>query len=193
MIENYDKCINIVKSIQLKYDEVKAATVCEKMIDSCIRAIDNFKMLPLAWNYLFVSQTYHLIQLARNCYRDNCDGWFQRLFEKHANFVIELRQHFSKSSVELTNSISSTSSTNLVSMKTLFSTILISSTDAVKLKLSRPNISLNALIDVFNENAKCAAEQVPVALTSIMHEYCYLDPFYFGDFELVKMNVANKL
>lgn len=175
VIENYDECLSIVKtSTQLRHDEVKAATVCEEMIELCSLNIANFKMLPLSWNYLFVSQTYQLILLARNCYQENCDEWFGQLLAKHSVFVAELREHFKS----LNSSLETSSS--------------ISSTKAVNLKLSQPVVPLNTLISYFNENARCAAEQVPTALTSIVHEYCHFDPFNFDDFESIKTNVAQQ-
>lgn len=188
ILQNYDKCVNIVRSsTKFKHDEVQSATVCGEMLDFCCRDIADFKLLPLAWNYLFVSQTYQLIQLARNCYSEDSGGeWFDRLLTRHASFASDLGQHFSQPIISLPNSTSSTSLIDLTSL-----TSLTSSSKAVNLKLTAPTISLGTLVTTLGENAKCAAEQVPTAVTSIMHEYCHLDPFYFGDFEFVKMNVAN--
>lgn len=183
IIQNLDKSLNIVKTSkhQLKHNRVNSIAVCAEMIQFCssVNILADFKLLPLSWNYLFVSQIHQLLLLAQACYSPNeLQKDFEQLFEEHAKFTNNLREHFSKSSINLDDSKTSTDSS---------STSLTSSTSS---KWLQPTVPLQTLIATLNTNAKCITERVPTALTAIVNEYCHFDPFNVNDFEFVKMNVV---
>lgn len=58
------------------------------------------------------------------------------------------------------------------------------------LKYLESIISQAELTSIFNENAKCAAEQIPTALTAIIREYCCSDPFDFDDMDTIMAKVV---
>lgn len=192
LITNYDKCLEIVKKLkdQVNHDEVDAEEVCAELVRRCNLDLESFQQLPLLWNHLFVSRTSQLLLLARNCYFDESLA-LAYWSEQHAIFAEKLRQHFLGTRTTLSDLAKPIGSISLVSssidpVKPVGTINLLEPTDQ---KLFSPTISLDELIVILNENAKRAIEQIPTAVTAIMHEYCYLDPFYINDVEFVKMKL----
>lgn len=169
ILQNFDKCLSRATMLadQVHNDEVDALAVCVKLVHGFVTKLANFKMLPLLWGHLFVSHIYQLLFLAKDCCHTSDANKsfgehrsFAFWFDKHAASTAELREHFS----------SSTKFANLVESR-IFS----------------PAVPLDALIATLKEEAKCAAQQIPTAVTSIVHEYCHFDPFNLNDAELLKM------
>lgn len=164
IIENYDKCLNLIGALknQINHDEVDAAEVCGELVNSYNIYFDSFRHLPLLWNHLLVSRISQLLLLAKNCYPD------------HESSTLTLTlAHWSAQHATLAEKL-----------REHFSSVETS------LKWSSPTIPLDALIGTLNENAKCTAEQIPTAVTAIMHDYCYIDPFSFDDAELIKVKLV---
>lgn len=173
ILQNFDKCLTNATTLtdQVRNDEVDALGVCVKLVDDFAANLKNFKMLPLLWGHLFVSHIYQLLLLARNCCQTSDTNGagesfatFASLLDRHANSAAELREHFFTASVNSINSINS-----------------------IESNIFSPTISLDALIVTLSAEAKCAAQQIPTAVTSIVHDYCYIDPFNLNDAEFVKM------
>lgn len=179
IIENYDKCLAAVEELEDLgiNDAVDAIGVCSKLVGGCLLGVENFKQLPLSWNYLFVTRIHQLILLAKDCYfsdvqRTNFNR-FDLLFAAHDSFATNLRQHFTTPTS--TNSLDTASAAG--------------TTCAVDPKLFQPADLLDTLAIEFDENAKCAAEQIPIALTLIIHGYCHIDPFNPDDMDAVKTKI----
>lgn len=186
IIENYDKCLDAIMVIQdqMKVDGVNIAKVCAKILEFYNRALESFKLLPILWNHLFICRIHQLLLLAKDCYpvvsssNSNNNGGGQlatidNWITAHADHAAKLCEHFSKPQTNLD-----------------VSAISVSSTVSINSKLFQPTVQLDALIATLSRNAKCAAEQIPTAVTSIVHEYSYLDPFNPVDMEFVKMKVV---
>lgn len=175
VVTNYDECLEIVKMFgdQLHHDQVNAAAVCDQLLYLYRINFETFKRLPLLWNHFFIARIHQLLVLAKNCYStstsDDPPSLPHWLFTNYTTLTENLHEHFSKPT-------SATSNADW-----------IDSTDS---KLFSPTVPLYALIATLNGNAKCAAEQIPTALSSIMHDYCYLDPFSFDDAEFIKMKLV---
>lgn len=167
IVAAYDQCLGLVNTLadQMEIESTNVLGVCAEMTNLCESAIESFKKLPLLWSHLFVSRIQQLLLLAKDCYQDTPTlVAFDQLFEQHANFTTEIRKHFSINS--------------------------ISTADSDVAKLLQPVVPLDALIFKLGENATCTAEQIPTALTAIIHEYSYFDPFCSNDDEFIKTKAA---
>lgn len=174
ILENFDKCLDIATTLseQMMNDQVSPLSVCITFVTYFGVVLTNFKKLPLLWNHLFVSHIYQLLSLAKVCYPTHQQSVFAPLFDRYAIITAELREHFTSRLTGPTIPTNSTVPTNLTT-----------TLPAAALKLFQPVISLITLI----EEVKCIAKQIPAAVTSIVHEYCHLDPFNVDDFEFVKL------
>lgn len=183
VVAKYDQCLGCINRLvnQMGNDTVDALRVCRELVDSCVGGTKSFKKLPLFWNHLFVSRIRQLLLLAQDCYQGKSPALTQ-LFERHTNFTTEIRNHFFPQLTKFTSLNESTYSTDIVD----------SADDAklVDLKLIQPTISLDELIVKLSENATCAAEQIPTAVTAIIHKYSHFDPFNPDDMQSIQTNVA---
>lgn len=182
VISNFDKCLEMVKKLknQVDHDQVNPAAVCADLVRLYIRDIEDFKQLPLLWNHLFVSQISQLLVLAKKCHHYPGHDPSILVLEHwpaYQTVVDQLRQHFLRPTLVM-NSIDSAENIDLVETSETIETI--------DLKLHSPTISLTDFIATLSANAKCQAEQIPTALTAIMHDYCFIDPFNPDDAEFVK-------
>lgn len=171
-IANYEKCLTLVEMLegQADVEKIDVVDVCCKIVRFCSGSLADFKRNSLIWVSQFLFRVHQLLSLARNCYSIETGGHFQlnlldKLFLEHANSTVDLWKHF----------IANTTSKNL---------------NAENSEMFEPIVPLATLISTLNENAKCQAERIPTALTSIMHEYSYLDPFNLCDAESIQMKVA---
>lgn len=174
ILENFDKCLDLATEFtdQVHNDKVDVTDVCARLLDGFVSALKNFKMLPLLWNHLFVFHTYQLLLLAKDCCRASYEyGTLAFWSNRHADCTAELGEHFSNQSTSWSTLASSTASTNLAHLASS--------------KLFSPTVPLDALITTLSAEAKCAAKQIPVAVTAIVHEYCHIHPFSPNDFKFI--------
>lgn len=202
IVKNYDKCFETVKMLedseQMNNDGLNPATVCIEMVRCCNSGLDNFKSLSPVWSYLFASQIRHLLALAKVfAFRGGDEQLLQHWSEQHNLFTNNLRGHFSSlvESQPKTSSTDAVDSANLTSLATSISTAgLISSVAALNVtysQLTEPAVPLDALIVTLNENTKCVSERIPTAVTSIIHDYCFIDLFNLNDAEFVKAKIIS--
>lgn len=177
VVDNYDKCLEAVEKLDNSAinDEVDAVGVCATLIRNCCSGVESFKKLPFSWNYLFVTRIHQLLVLAKDCCSEhditNRLKQLDLLFVEHDSFTTSLRKHFTTPT--LTNTIYSANESN-----------------AVDFKLFQPQNLLGVLTAEFDKNAKCQAERIPLALTGIIHDYCWIDPFNPDDMDAVKTKIV---
>lgn len=192
VLEKYEQCLEVVNAeYTLDDKKLNATAVCEQMVGWCNYGIENFKQLPFVWIHLFVSEISNLLSLAKilSCHDDhdhNRDNdLLDNLFVQHDLFVSKLREHL----INYSSSINSQPNSNLVSAAP---TNLVDSTDstiAPKVtysQLTEPAVPLDSLITTLNENVERFTNRIPVTVTSIINEYCFIDPFHLADAEFVK-------
>lgn len=170
IVQSFDKCLGIATGLtdQMNNDGADPIKVCTELVSRFSSALENFKELPLLWNHLFISHVYQLLLLAKeSCRTSDEHADLTLCLSHHAKLAAQLREHFSNYTANSTNS------TNLVHLASS--------------KLFQPIVALDALVATLKEEAKCAAQQIPVAVTAIVHEYCHLDPFNLNDFEFIKV------
>lgn len=172
MIANYDKCLELAKTLddQIVTNRASLVQVCFEVVKHCCDNISDFKRKnSLAWISQFIFRVHQLLILAKNCYSNDNPvqlGKLDQLFSELSKFTADLQKHF----VEVKDSKDSEASNED--------------------KMFQPIVPLNSLISTLKENAKCAAEQIPTAVTSIIHEYNHLDPFNLHDAKSIQMKVT---
>lgn len=183
VIANYDKCLKLAKVLgdKIYIDNLDVVNVCCGIINSCRASLADFKQNSPVWISQFLFRVHQLLRLAQIYYRSECDAdhsskqldalsALDTLFLIHLESTTKLRQHFTQQSQS--------------------SSITQISSNALNSEMFLPTIPLATLISTLKENAKCQAEQIPTAVTSIMHEYCHLDPFCIDDAKYIQLNVT---
>lgn len=190
IVANYDACLNIVENLDYSSvdEDFNSDIVCSAMVEQCRSGIRDLFDVPVLWSSLIVYRVRQLLLLAidyseiHNCgdtitlnrlmmiYRKDKLDRLTKLSKEHAALIEELRQHFIDGRVDESKARTDDESGSLEYFK--------------------PIIPQHVLEKTFSDNATCAAEQIPVALTAIIHDYSHLDPFCADDMVWIQANVA---
>lgn len=170
VIADYEKCLAAAATLEDDmHNDIEVVEICTKVFQYLHWRLDRFKKLSLLWNSQFLFRIHQLLLLAKDCCASNDCKEFDKLDQLeqlfvHAEFTAKLQEHFTTNSDP--------------------------SQVAVRIKMFEPIFPLDALITTLKDNATCAAEQIPTALTAIIYDYSHLDPFNLGDAEAIQMKVA---
>lgn len=177
MIANYEKCLELAKTLddQIDTNQTSLVQVCSTILKKCFDKINDFRERnSLVWISHFLFRVHQLLCLAKNYYIANTYNNYSPLTQ-----LIQLDELF----FQLAQ----------ITAKLLKHFTTLSPTSNAKAEMFQPIVPLATLISTLGENAKCAAEQIPTAVTAIIYEYDYSDPFCIDDAKLIQLKVSLSL